>query len=160
MNYAGNEMSGYHTGYGILLGSTVGARHSHLCNGGYSFDQTMETLDEDGLVEKIFSEEKERCMLNSLTICLFARKVYDRPTILSALHALGRDMTDQDLTDLGEKIYKTKLRIKEKMGFRQLDVKLPKRLFETKSFFGPLEEETAYRLIKKYDDKIRDFMKE
>jgi aldehyde:ferredoxin oxidoreductase len=160
MHYAGNEMSGYHTGYGILLGSTVGARHSHLCNGGYSFDQSMETLDEDGLVEKIFAEEKERCMLNSLTICLFARKVYDRPTILSALHALGRDMTDQDLTGLGEKIYKTKLRIKEKLGFRQLDVKLPKRFFETKSFFGPLDEATTYRLIQKYDDKIRDFMKE
>lgn len=158
MNYAGNEMSGYHTGYGILLGSTVGARHSHLCNGGYSFDLSMETLDEDLLVDRIFAEEKERCMLNSLIICLFARKVYDRPTIISALHAIGREITDEELTALGEKIYKTKLRIKEKLGFRQTDVKLPGRFFETKSFFGPLNEETAYRLIQKYDQKVRKFI--
>jgi len=159
MTYAGNEMSGYHTGYGILLGSVVGARHSHLCNGGYSFDQSMETLDEEKLVDQIFAEEKERCMLNSLTICLFARKVYDRATILSALSAMGREMTDQELTALGERIYKTKLRIKKQLSFHQKDVKFPKRLFETKSFFGPLEEETAYRLIQKYDDKINNFMK-
>jgi len=160
MNYAGNEMSGYHTGYGIILGSTVGARHSHLCNGGYSFDQSMETLDEDKLVDQVFAEEKERCMLNSLIICLFARKVYDRPTIISSLQALGREMTDEELTVVGEKVYKTKLRIKQKLGFKLTDVKLPERFFQTKSFFGPLEEETAYRLIKKYDDKIHTFMDE
>jgi aldehyde:ferredoxin oxidoreductase len=163
MNYAGNEMSGYHTGYGIILGSTVGARHSHLCNGGYSYDQTIgitEPLDEEKLVDKIFAEEKERCMLNSLTICLFARKLYDRPTIISALHALGREMTDEDLTALGEKIYKTKLRIKEHLGFRQTEVKLPKRFFETKSFSGQLDEATAYRLIGKYNDKIKALMGE
>lgn len=160
MAYAGNEMSGYHTGYGILLGSTVGARHSHLCNGGYSFDQSMETLDEDKLVDQIFTEEKERCMLNSLIICLFARKVYDRTTILAALHVLGRDLSDGDLTDIGERIYRTKLRIKAQLGFQPTDVKLPGRLFETKSLFGPLDEETAYRLIRKYDDKIKSFMKE
>jgi aldehyde:ferredoxin oxidoreductase len=156
MNYAGNEMSGYHTGYGILLGSTVGARHSHLCNGGYSFDQSMETLDEDKLVDQIFAEEKERCMLNSLIICLFARKVYDRTTIISALHAVGREVTEEELTALGDKIYRTKLRIKEKLGFRQMDVKLPRRLFETKSLFGPLDEATAYRLIQKYDERIQE----
>lgn len=158
MNYAGNEMSGYHTGYGILLGSTAGARHSHLCNGGYSFDQSMETLDEDKLVEQIFAEEKERCMLNSLIICLFARKVYDRATIISALHAVGREINEEELTAIGEKIYKTKLRIKQQMGFKLTDVKLPARFFETNSFFGKLDEETAYRLIRKYDDKLSKFM--
>jgi aldehyde:ferredoxin oxidoreductase len=158
MNYAGNEMSGYHTGYGILLGSTVGARHSHLCNGGYSFDQSMETLDEDKLVEQIFAEEKERCMLNSLIICLFARKVYDRATIISALHAVGRELNDEELTAIGEKIYKTKLRIKQQMGFKLTDVKLPARFFETNSLFGKLDEETTYRLIRKYDDKLSKFM--
>jgi aldehyde:ferredoxin oxidoreductase len=158
MNYAGNEMSGYHTGYGILLGSAVGARHSHLCNGGYSFDQSMETLDEDKLVDRIFAEEVERCMLNTLVICLFARKVYDRATIKSALAVLGHDLDDAALTALGERIYRTKLRIKDKLGFSQTDVSLPRRLFETPSFFGSLDEETAYRLIRKYDAKVRAFI--
>ena len=73
---------------------------------------------------------------------------------------LGHDLDDAALTALGERIYRTKLRIKDNLGFSQTDVKLPRRLFETPSFFGPLDEETAYRLIRKYDDKVRAFLGE
>ncbi|NTW71784.1 MAG: aldehyde:ferredoxin oxidoreductase [Eubacteriaceae bacterium] len=159
LTFAGNEMSGYHTGYGTILGSVVGARHSHLCNGGYSIDQSMKELDEEKLVDAIFAEEKERCMLNSLVICLFARKVYDRNTIIAALNSIGREITDEELTAVADRIYKTKLRIKEKLGFDQTAVKLPKRLFETKSLFGQLDEATAYRLIEKYNDKLKAFVR-
>jgi len=53
----------------------------------------MKTFDKQVLVDKIFDEGKERCLLNSLIICLFARKVYDRETILSALNVIGYDQT-------------------------------------------------------------------
>jgi aldehyde:ferredoxin oxidoreductase len=155
MTFAKNEMSGYHTGYGTILGSVVGARHSHLCNGGYSLDQSMKELDKEKLVEDIFKEEKERCMLNSLVICLFARKVYDRETIISALNSIGREITNEELTELGEKIYTTKLRIKKMLGFDQSAVKLPKRLFETPSLYGALDEDTAYELINMYVERTK-----
>jgi aldehyde:ferredoxin oxidoreductase len=155
MTFAKNEMSGYHTGYGIILGSVVGARHSHLCNGGYSLDQSMKEFDKEKLVEDIFAEEKERCMLNSLVICLFARKVYDRETILAALNSIGREITNEELTELGEKIYATKLRIKKMLGFDQSAVKLPKRLFETPSLYGELDEDTAYELIDMYVERTK-----
>jgi aldehyde:ferredoxin oxidoreductase len=159
MNFAGNEMPGYHTGYGTLLGTTIGARHSHLCNAGYSIDQSMEKLDKDKIVESIFNEEKERCMLNSMTICLFARKVYDRKTILSALNAIGYELTDEDLTAIAERVYKTKLRIKDMLGFDLMKVRLPKRFFETPSLWGKLDEGIAYELIDMYDKKLTEFMK-
>jgi aldehyde:ferredoxin oxidoreductase len=72
----------------------------------------MKKFDEEELVKSIFSEEKERCMLNSLCICLFARKVYDRKTVLSALNSIGIDFTDEDLTRVGEEILKLKMEIK------------------------------------------------
>lgn len=160
MAFAKNEMAGYHTGYGMILGSVVGARHSHLCNGGYSIDQSMKEFNKEKLVEGVFAEEKERCMLNSLIICLFARKVYDRKTILAALNSIGNSYTDEDLTAIGDRIYKTKLRIKKALGFDQTGVKLPKRLFQTPSLSGQLDENTAYELIGMYNKKIEAFMAE
>jgi len=157
MTFAKNEMPGYHTGYGALVGAVVGARHSHLCNGGYSIDQSMGSFDKEKIVEGIFNE-KERCMLNSLTICLFARKVYDRKTILSALNAIGHELTDEDLTAIADRVYATKLRIKERLGFELKNVRLPKRFFETPGLWGKLDEGIAYELIDMYDKKLKEFM--
>ncbi|MCL2214358.1 MAG: hypothetical protein FWC06_04010 [Treponema sp.] len=160
MNIAGNEMSGYHTGYGSLVGAAVGARHSHLCNGGYSLDQGQKEFNEDEFVEKLFAEECERCMTNSLIMCLFARKIYDRQTILDALNSIGWNLTNDDLGAIGKRIYQTKLQIKNMLGFKQEDVKLPKRFFETPSLNGILNEDTAYRMIKKYSEKTEALLSE
>jgi len=97
-------------------------------------------------------------MLNSLIICLFARKVYNRKTILEALTSIGYNLTDEDMTAMGEKIYKTKLRIKKALGFDQMAVKLPKRLFETQSMSGLLDEKTAYELIEMYNMKAEELL--
>lgn len=149
-----NEMTGYHTGYGAIIGQAVGARHSHLCNAGYSLDQSMKEFDAQKLVDTIYSEEKERCMLNSLCICLFARKVYDRTTILSALHSIGIEMTDEDLTALGDRIFNLKLKIKTDMGFKYQDLTFPRRFFETPSLSGKLDEKMAYELRDMYIKKL------
>ena len=158
MTFAKNEMPGYHTGYGALVGAVVGARHSHLCNAGYSIDQTIGAIDKEKIVDGLFDEEKERCMLNSLTICLFARKVYDRKTILSALNAIGYEFKDEDLTAIADKVYKTKLRIKDMLGFDLMKVRLPKRLFETPSLWGKLDEQMTYDMIRMYDEKLKTYM--
>ena len=158
MTFGKNEMPGYHTGYGSVIGPTVGARHSHLCNGGYSIDQSMKEFDKEKLVEKLFKEEKERCMLNSLIICLFARKVYDRETILAALNSIGYELTNEDLDAIGERIYKTKLRIKKMMGYDSKNVRFPKRVFETPSMSGQLDEKVAYELLDMYNKKVEEMM--
>ncbi|MCE5189897.1 MAG: aldehyde:ferredoxin oxidoreductase [Eubacteriales bacterium] len=159
MQIAGNEMAGYHTGYGALIGMSCGARHSHLCNGGYSIDQGMKTLDIDLLVGKLFQEEIDRCMLNSLVMCLFARKVYDRETILMALNSVGYTFSSDDLTRVAEKIYATKIRVKRAMGFEQEKVEFPKRFFETPSLHGLLDETTAYEAQRKFNAMTNALMK-
>ena len=160
MQIAGNEMAGYHTGYGSLVGAAVGARHSHLCNGGYSIDQSMKEFDEDAIVDKLFTEEYERCMTNSLIMCLFARKIYDRGTILEALSSIGWSLSNDDLIAIGKRIYQTKLQIKNALGFKQNEVKLPKRYFQTTTMHGVLDEEIANRLIQKYSDRADALLQE
>lgn len=160
MQIAGNEMPGYHTGYGSLVGVAVGARHSHLCNGGYSIDQSMKEFDEDAYVEKMFTEEYERCVTNSLIMCLFARKIYDQQTIIDALNSIGWSLNGDDLSAFGKRIYKVKLQIKQTLGFHQKGIKLPKRFFNTPSMQGNLDEETAYRMIRKYCEKTDELLKD
>jgi aldehyde:ferredoxin oxidoreductase len=154
MSFAGNEMPGYHTGYGAIVGTVAGARHSHLCNAGYSADQTKEGFDQEKVVEALFQEEVERCMLNSLIICLFARKIYDRETILAALGSIGYQLTDEDLTQIALRIYKTKIRIKEALGFDIKKVKLAKRFFETPTLNGVLDEKVAYEMIEMFNKRV------
>jgi len=161
MHISGNEMAGYHTGYGSLTGMAVGARNSHLDNGGYSLDQTMkkgEPIDTDAMVDALMKEEIERCMLNSLIICLFARKVYDRKTILSAFKAINEEMTDEELTAVARRNYAVKLRIKKALGFDLNNVKFPKRFFETPSMHGKLDETVAYEILQKYRAKLQEVM--
>ncbi|MCL2391336.1 MAG: aldehyde:ferredoxin oxidoreductase [Oscillospiraceae bacterium] len=160
MQIAGVEMAGYHTGYGALVGAAVGARHSHLDNGGYSLDQGADEFDEDTYVEKLFSEEYERCMTNSLIMCLFARKIYDKETILTALNSIGWSLTGDDLTAIGKRIYRTKLQIKKALGFQQRGVKLPKRFFQTPSMNGLLDEDVAAMMIRKYSKKADELLNE
>jgi aldehyde:ferredoxin oxidoreductase len=162
MHVAGNEMTGYHTGYGSLTGMAVGARHSHLCNGGYSIDQSLEVgkINVDDMVDALMKEELERCMLNSLIMCLFARKVYDRETILSALNAIGKDLTNDDLTAVAQRNYATKLRIKKAFGFDINNIKLPKRFFEIPTKHGILDEDTAYEILKRFREKTLEMIKD
>lgn len=153
LQVAGNEIPGYHTGYGNLVGLTVGARHSHLCNAGYSVDQSIKPFDENKAVDTLFDEELERCLLNSLVICLFARKVYNRENVVKALNAVGYALTDNDLSTIAKRIYTTKLHIKEKLGFDPRQVKLPKRFFETPSIHGKLDPAVTERMIDRYVEK-------
>ncbi len=158
MNFAKNEMPGYHTGYGAIVGAVTGARHSHLCNAGYSTDQGKGDFDKEKVVDALFKEELERCMLNSLVICLFARKVYHRATIIAALNSIGYKLNDDDLTAIAERVYKTKLRIKKALNFDMTKVRLAKRFFETPTLNGVLDEKTAYEMIELYNNKIITFM--
>ena len=160
MHVAGNEMAGYHTGYGSLVGAAIGARHSHLCNGGYSIDQDGAKFDPTEMLDKLEKEEVERCMLNSLVMCLFARKVYDRPTVLSALKSLGLDLSDDELSAISLRNYKTKLRIKNALGFSLENVKLPKRFFETSSFNGIIDEKIAHDMLLAYQKRVGELMNE
>ena len=161
VSIAKNEMPAYHTGYGAIVGYACGARHSHLCNGGYSYDQSNPVLDKDKLVNSLFSEEIKRCVLNSLIICLFARNVYDNEMILKALDAIGRgEFTEQKLDELGRRIYKTKLQIKEKMKFKLSDVNIPKRLFETPAMGQILDEKPIREMIRMFDEKNKALLME
>lgn len=150
-----NEMAGYHTGYAFILGQTVGARHSHLCNAGYALDQeTGAANDPDQVVDRLIAEEEWRNVLNSLAICLFARQIYDPPTVVRALHALGLPADVESLARLGAEIFDLKLAAKKRMGFDLGQVTVPRRYFETPTLQGILRQEVMDDLLIRYRARI------
>lgn len=148
-----NPIAGYHTGYGSLIGQAViGARHSHVDNAGYSLDQKKADLTPKQIVEKLMEEEKERNILNTTGVCMFARGIYNRELIQEALASIGIEKSLEELGELGERIFRLKLRLKEAMGFRAEEVYFPKRFFETESMNGPLREEVVREMVSIYKD--------
>ena len=142
--FGGNEMPGYHTGPGAHIGVLIGARHSHLDNAGYSIDQKAQIKENLGsaeeLAEALLAEERWRQVLASLTICFFARGIYQPDVVSKALHLAGFDISPEALLRIGEEIHIEKYRFKTREGFSLDKLRLPKRILETPSPLGELDE--------------------
>ena len=144
LTFGGNEMPGYHTGPGCHLGYLSGARHSHLDSAGYSLDQ--KALDADKFpspqeaAATLREEEAWRQVLSSLVICFFARGVYTPEIIQQALGAIGVTYSADNLKQLGANILQQKHQFKEREGFDLKNIRIPKRILETPSPLGKIDE--------------------
>lgn len=155
--FGGNEMPGYHTGPGTYIGVLIGARHSHLDNAGYSADQKFlvkRQLSPEELAEGLLAEERWRQILTSLVICLFAREIYQPAITAKALHLAGLDIASENLLSIGEVIHREKYRFKTREGFSLDNFRLPKRIFETSSSIGKLDEEFIRKTVEHVKNEI------
>ncbi len=147
--FGGNEMPGYHTGPAAHLGWLLGLRHSHLDNAGYSIDQkpTAPPPTPETLVDALMKEEQWRQVLSSLVICFFARGIYTPEVVQAALEVAGFPRDAAALTQIGESIYRRKYAFKVREGFDVEHLRLPKRIFETPSPLGMLDEAAMQRAL-------------
>jgi len=146
--FGGNEMPGYHTGYAAHIGYSIGLRHSHLDNAGYSVDQKIDSYPEpEELVKSLMKEEQWRQILSSLVVCFFARGIYKPDIVCRALKPVGVEIEENELKKLGKKIYFEKLRLKKAMGFDAKKLRVPERIFETETPHGKLNREYIDRAL-------------
>ncbi|RLF94056.1 aldehyde:ferredoxin oxidoreductase [Thermococci archaeon] len=153
LSLGGNEIAGYHTGYANILGLTFSARHSHL-SGGYAVDQKLKEINSEKIVENLLNEEKNRCIYETLIMCLFSRGIYDLKLVSQALKSIGINKNEEDLEILGEEIFKMKMKIKREMGYDPNKIKIPERFFETETLHGKLERDKMKEMIEIYKNKI------
>ncbi|MCD6261131.1 MAG: aldehyde ferredoxin oxidoreductase family protein [Thaumarchaeota archaeon] len=155
LSFGGNEMPGYHTGYGAHIGFLIGSRHSHLDCAGYSLDQKLkEPLPPRELVERLIEEESWRQILSSLVVCFFARGIYKPEMVVKALKTLGYDYDVDGLRDLGREIYEEKQRLKHELGFKPEALRPPERVLETESPHGTLKIEYFDEALKVYREML------
>ncbi len=157
LSFGGNEMPGYHTGPAAPLGFLIGGRHSHLDNAGYSIDQKSGELPSpEDLVERLVKEESWRMVLNSLVVCLFARRIYDVDTVSEALEPLGIPIPPEELLRLGEDIYRQRYSLKIQMGFDPTDLMPPKRIFDVPTFHGKLDKRYFKNALEYFVSTLKD----
>jgi aldehyde:ferredoxin oxidoreductase len=158
LSFGGNEMPGYHTGPAALLGHLTGSRHSHLDSAGYSVDQKSlhkgEQLSPETVATLLIEEERWRQVLSSLVICFFARAIYTPQVVARALEVMGWDVTEQDLSRIGVEILKAKYEFKIREGYDFRKSRLPKRVLETPTPFGPVTEEYLRRGMQSYMNQL------
>jgi aldehyde:ferredoxin oxidoreductase len=144
MSFGKNEMAGYHTGPAGYLGFLLGARHSHLDNGGYSIDQKeliKSELKPNEVVDKLLEEEAIRQILSSLSVCFFARGIYDLKLVSEAIKLLGFDLDDKKLFEIGKQIHLNKYQFKMREGFSIDKLEIPERIYETADPTGKITKE-------------------
>ncbi|MDD3875781.1 MAG: aldehyde ferredoxin oxidoreductase N-terminal domain-containing protein [Bacteroidales bacterium] len=146
-----NEMSGYHTGPASHLGYLLSARHSHLCNAGYSLDQSLlmeKEVSPEEIVDKLVEEEGVRQILSSLVVCFFSRAIYKDMNLISELLALmGIKYSAEDLKRLGREIHSEKFKFKLREGFSFENLKLADRVYETKAPTGYISRDYIERAL-------------
>jgi aldehyde:ferredoxin oxidoreductase len=147
-----NSPAGYFTGYGFVVGTIVGARHSHLSNAGYSIDQAamIKKIDTKQIVEHLVEEEDWLNVLHSLIGCYFSRSAYGRETVVRALAAVGIQKTEEDVMRLGKEIFHNLYKFKLREGFDPAKERIPKRLLETETPAGHLDPKVIQDMISRY----------
>lgn len=155
MTLGGNEVSGYHTGAASIVGQLVGVRHSHLDNAGYGIDQKSikKPMDPETMVDEMIKEDNSRGVFNSLVACLFARGVYSEENIIDSLGAVGIVKSQDELQELGKRIFEEKYKFKTQEGFDLSAPRIPRRFYETISASGMVTAESVQEMLRIYRKK-------
>jgi len=159
LSFGSNEMPGYHTGPLCHVGYLTGARHSHLDGAGYSLDQKMLAADEispaEESAEALLREEAWRQILSSLVVCFFSRGIYDKGTVLKALEVNGIRLDGGDLDRIGLEILRNKLDFKLREGFDPGKLAVPRRVLETETPLGKIDEAYLRRAVDHFFELLR-----
>ena len=146
----GQGIAGYWTGYAHVLGHLLGARHSHLDNGGYALDQKLDPYTDEAIIDGLIADEADRIVQTCVAVCLFARGVYDLETISRALGSVGIQRSADQLQAMGERIYWERVRLRERLGFEARLDDVPRRFFETPTPRGQLDPQRVARMLQLY----------
>ncbi|MEM4751184.1 MAG: aldehyde ferredoxin oxidoreductase family protein [Desulfurococcaceae archaeon] len=150
------ELAGYHTGPLYHISLLIGFRHSHLDAGAYSMDEEIlvrgkQLPTPEEAVKRIVEEESWRQVLNSLVVCLFARGIYRPETVTKCFKPLNVEYTVEQLKELGRKIWLEKQLIKKSEGFNPLELRIPRRVLETPTSLGRIDEGYIKEALKHFN---------
>jgi len=157
--FGGLEAPGYMTGRDFIVGFSMSPRNSHLSNAGYSLDQkalSKPTTPEEE-VQELVAEANWRNILNSLTICLFARGIYTKDLVLRCFNAVGKEWTEEQFEELGKKIHRLKFDVKQRLGWTLEGLRVPERLYQVISSRGIVKKEEVEQMLQEYWEIVQSY---
>ncbi len=152
----GQEMAGYATGPVFFVSQALGFRSSHLDTAGYQLDQEKELPTVEQALEYLVNEEKQRLLLTSMVACLFARNIYTREILSSALESAGLSRFSGDLEERAAALCRERWQLKKDTGFEPSQVTLPRRFYQVTTLNGPLPGPYMDKLLQEYARLIEE----
>ncbi|MEA3548253.1 MAG: aldehyde ferredoxin oxidoreductase C-terminal domain-containing protein, partial [Thermodesulfobacteriota bacterium] len=156
----GQEMAGYATGETFFAAQSLSFRHSHLDCGAYAYDQKHAEQDVAGVLDFLFKDEADRCLMTSMVACLFARGIYKKDLLAECLQSVGYPELAANIDLLGRHIQKLRWQTRIGTGFMPESVTIPKRFFKIKTWKGPIDPEYLNTLKTKYGQAIMQLAQE
>ena len=93
-------------------------------------------------------------MLNSLVICLFARNLYTPELVQRAAEVSGVEASAEDLARIGQETLRLKHDFKRGCGFDLAGVRIPRRILETPTPMGTLDEGFLRQALQVYREGV------
>jgi aldehyde:ferredoxin oxidoreductase len=106
------------------------------------------------VADSLLEEERWRQVLTSLVICLFARNIYTPEMTQKALASTGFNLSLEELSAIGADTLHRKYDFKMKEGFDLSQIRIPRRIYETTSPLGNIDETFMREAIKEYASKV------
>ena len=110
--------------------------------------------DSRGVAATLAEEERWRQVLTSLVVCLSPANLYTEQTTVDALASAGFSFSGEDLQRLGADTLRRKNLFKQREGFDLESLRIPRRIYETASPIGPIDEAFMRQALAHFKQKL------
>lgn len=146
----------YFNGYASLLAQILLLGPTTEENRGFLID--LELIERETnpaeVVQRLVESQYSKTLGEILVGCGYLASVFEDPsTSFAAIQALGADFSHDQLQETARDIFRQKLVLQQRTGFRPADVRIPEKFFQTPSPQGVLEKEKFAQMIKIYEEK-------
>lgn len=146
----------YFNGYASLLAQILLLGPTTEENRGFLIDLELierETAPAE-VVQRLVEAQYSKTLGETLVGCGYLASVFEDPAIsFAALQALGADFSHDHLQETARDIFRQKLSLQRRTGFRPADVKIPEKFFQIPSPQGVLEKEKFGRMVEIYEEE-------
>jgi aldehyde:ferredoxin oxidoreductase len=159
LGIAGLGLLPYFNGYASVLSQVLQLGATTEENRGFLLDLDLieKEIEPAGLVRRLVEAQYSKTAAEALVGCGYLASVFEDPaTSFAALQALGSDFSHEHLQKTAQDIFRKKLALQQRTGFRPADVKIPEKLSKIPSPQGILERKKLEEMIRIYEEEIYD----
>jgi len=159
LGIAGLGILPYFNGYASLLTQVLQLGATTEENRGFLLDLDLleQEIEPADLVHRLVETQYAKTLAETLVGCGYLASVFEDPAAsFAALRALGADFSHEHLQKTARDIFRKKLALQQRTGFRPADVKIPEKLSKVPSPQGILERKKLGEMVRIYEEEIYD----
>ena len=159
LGIAGLGILPYFNGYASILSQVLQLGATTEENRGFLLDLDLleQEIEPADLVHRLMETQYPKTLAETLVGCGYLASVFEDPaTSFAALRALGADFSHEHLQKIARDIFRQKLVLQRRTGFRPADVKIPEKLSKVPSPQGIMERKKLGEMIQIYEEEIYD----